>query len=204
MPSRWAAPTTALDKRSAGWHKTRVTRPAPRLRANLCIAAVLLAWHVPVLYHGLVSPRPLPGVPWNVHRCHDVTCLFTDKPEARRHYYVQVRRDGRPDWQTLDLTEYFPMHPFGYRTRLERLLGMWANEYIGDAALAQKELAAWLFRRHGELHPEQPRLTELRFVWAWVLLGVDPPPQGAARQPPLESFAFDRKRVLSVHLPEPR
>lgn len=54
------------------------------------------------------------------------------------------------------------MHPFGYRTRLERLLGVWGDK----PRRAHDELASWLFRRHAEAHPEQPRLTELRFVWA--------------------------------------
>ncbi|HEY0137577.1 MAG TPA: hypothetical protein VGB85_26010 [Nannocystis sp.] len=177
-----------------------MTGPAPRLRDRLCVAAVLLAWHLPVVYHGLVSARPLPGVPWNLHRCHDITCLFDDKPVARHHYYVQVRRIGRPDWQTLDVSELSPMVPFGYRSRIERLLTMWGEK----SGLAHRELASWLFRRHRELHPEQPQLTELRFLWTWVLLGEDPLPQGAARPPPAESFPFDRKRVLSVHLPEDR
>ena len=101
------------------------------MRDRLCVAAVLLAWHLPVLYHGVVSPRPLPGVPWNLHRCHDITCLFTDKPSARSHYYVQVRRVGRPDWQTLDISEHFPMRvarrgppaeSFPYNRRRAKLL----------------------------------------------------------------------------------
>jgi hypothetical protein len=171
---------------------------APRLRDRLCVAAVLLAWHLPVLYHGVVSPRPLPGVPWNLHRCHDITCLFTEKPIARHHFYVQVRRVGRPDWQTLDISEYFPMYPFGYRTRLERLLSVWGDE----PARGHHELAAWLFARHHAAHPELPRLTELRFLWTWVLLGEDPLPQGAARPPPAESFPYNRRHVLSVHVPK--
>ncbi len=177
-----------------------MTGPAPRLRDRLCIAGVLLGWHLPVAYHGFVSALPLPGVPWNVHRCHDVTCLFDQGPRARHHYYVQVRSVGRPEWVTLDVGEYFPMQPFGYRSRLERLLGAWGD----DGGRPHAELAAWLFARHREAHPELPQPSELRFVWAWVLLGVDPPPQGAGRPPPLESFPPQRRKVLSVHVPEER
>lgn len=171
---------------------------SPRLRDRLCVAGVLLAWHLPVLYHGVIGPRPLPGVPWNLHRCHDVTCLFTGGPEARHHYYVQTRSPGRPDWRTLDLTEYAPMQPFGYRSRLERLLGVWGTE----PALAHREAAAWIFRRHRELHPERPQPSELRFLWTWVLIAEDPAPQGAARPPPAESFPPNRRRVLSTHRAE--
>lgn len=170
----------------------------PRLRDRLCVAAVLLAWHTPVLYHGLVSASALPGVPWNLHRCHDITCLFDQRPVARHHYYVQVRSPGRPDWQTLEVGEHFPMQPFGYRSRFERLNASWG----ADNEPARAELAAWLFARHREAHPELPQPSVLRFVWAWVLLGVDPPPQGAAHAPPLASFAPERRRVLSVHTPE--
>ena len=55
------------------------------------------------------------NMPWNLHRCHDITCLFIVGPQARSHYYVQVRSRGRPDWRTLDVREYFPMQPFGHR-----------------------------------------------------------------------------------------
>lgn len=171
--------------------------PRARTYANLCVAGLLLAWHVPALYHGVFGPKPLPGVPWNLHRCHDITCLFIVGPQARSHYYVQVRSRGRPDWRTLDVREYFPMQPFGHRSRMERLLAMWGSE----SGPAHRELAAWLFARHRERHPELPQPDELRLLWTWVKISDDPPPQGDARPPAPESFAFDRRRVLSVHTP---
>jgi hypothetical protein len=159
---------------------------------------VLLAWHLPITYHGVVSTHRLPGVPWNLHRCHDIACLFDQAPTARHHYYLQVRTAERPDWTTVDVDEYFPMQPFGHRSRFERLLGHWGDR----PKRAHRELAAWLFARHRERHPEQSRWLELRFLWTWVNITEDPPPQGAARPPPAESFAYDRRRVLSVHRPE--
>lgn len=173
-------------------------RIAPRLRDRLCVAGFILLWFVPVVWHGVFSPPPIRGEPWNFHRCHDISCLFTDRPSSRNSYYVEVRYLGQPTWQTLDLAGYFDMEPFGYRTRMQRFLARWS----GKKSRGRAELAAWLFRRHAELHPDAPQPIELRFVWAWTIPSVDEPPQGDGRPPPLSDFPPDRSRIMSIHRPQ--
>jgi hypothetical protein len=174
-----------------------MTRIAPRLRDRLCVAGFLGLWLVPVVWHGVVSPARIPGEPANFHRCHDISCLFIERPESRNAYYVEVRYLGQPAWETLDLAGYFDMEPFGYRTRMHRLLARWN----GKKSRGRDELAAWLYRRHAELHPERKQPIDLRFVWAWTVPSVDEPPQRNARPGPLSEFPPERTRIMSRHAP---
>lgn len=171
-------------------------RIAPRLRDRLCVAGFIALWFVPVIGHS-VAPARVRGEPWNYHRCHDISCLFTDRPTSRNYSYVEVRYPGQPAWETLELGGYFDMQPFGYRTRLDRYMERWTKK----KSRGRKELAAWLFRRHAALHPEGPQPLELRFVWAWTVPSVDEPPTGNARPPPLADFPPDRIKIMSVHKP---
>lgn len=174
-----------------------MTSPPPRLRDRLCVAGFLSCWLVPVLWHGAVSSGRLPGEPRALHRCHDIACLFSQRPSSWNTYYAQVRRDGRPEWLTLDLAEYFPMRPFGHRTRMHRFLIEW-----GERSRGREELAEFIFRRHRELHPEAAQPVALRFVWTWTAPDIDRPPAGAWQPPPVERLPANRMRVLSTHTPE--
>ena len=168
----------------------------PALHVRLLVAAFFALWLVPVFWHGAVSQRRLPGEPLLLHDCHNIACLFVNRPPSWNSYYVQVRSLGRPDWQTLDLAEYFPMQPFGHRTRLHRFLVAWGGS---QRALGREEVAAWLFTRHQELHPQRRQPDELRFVWTWIAPDVDHPPEGAWVAPPVEALPANRTRILSVH-----
>lgn len=170
--------------------------PKPRWRDRLAVAAFLLLWLIPMVWHGAVNRRPLPGEPRLLHECHDIACLFTERPTSWNSYYVQVR-GVTPGWQTLDIREYFPMEPFGRRSRLHRLLLAWGPE----RELGRAEAARYIFARHRELHPgRQP--SELRFVWTWTAPSSDRPPEGAWQPPPVEQLPANRMRILSVHRPE--
>jgi hypothetical protein len=164
---------------------------------HAAVAAFLVLWAFPVLWHGAVSGRPLPGDFRRLHTCHDVACLFSDRPTAWNTYYVQVRRFGGL-WETLDTGPYFAMEPFGHRTRLHRFLINWGP----DAKARRAELAAWLFERHRQLHPEARQPTALRFMYTWTVPDPGSPPQGAWRSPKIEEVPPNRLRVLSVHTPE--
>jgi len=166
------------------------------LRQILVIAFVVL-WAFPVLWHGAVSSRPLPGDFRRLHTCHDVACLFSDRPSAWNTYYVQVRRQSAL-WETLDVSPYFAMEPFGYRTRLHRFLINWGTE----AEARREELAQWLFARHRALFPEARQPTALRFAYTWTVPDPARPPTGAWRPPSIEEVPANRLRVLSVHVPE--
>ena len=165
---------------------------------RLLVALFFILWLVPVLWHGAVSKRRLPGEPAVLHDCHNIACLFTERPSSWNTYYVQIRGRGRPDWQTLEIAEYFPMQPFGHRTRLDRLLTSWGP----GRARGREEVAAYVFARHRRLHPERRQPDELRFVWTWTAPQVDRPPEGAWQPPPVEKLAANRMRVLSLHRPE--
>jgi hypothetical protein len=166
---------------------------------HLAVVAFLVLWAFPVLWHGAVSGRPLPGDLRRLHTCHDVACLFSDRPSAWNTYYVQVRR-STPVWETLDVSPYFAMEPFGYRTRLHRFLINWGPE----AEARREELAQWLFARHQALAPEARPLTALRFAYTWTVPDPARPPTGAWRPPRIEEVPANRLRVLSVHAPETR
>jgi hypothetical protein len=184
-----------LDTRRGAWHIADMPPNRPRLRDRAAVAALLLAWTFPVLWHGVVSRRALPGEPRALHTCHDIACLFSDRPRVWHSFYVQVRGPGRPGWQTLELAPYFPMQPFGHRTRLHRYLIDWGE---GHAA-ARAELAAWFFARHAALHPDARQPDELRFVMTWSAPSPERPPQGAWAPPPFEALPANRVRVLSMH-----
>lgn len=173
-------------------------RITPRLRDRLCVVGFLGLWIVPVVWHS-VSPARLRIEPWNFHRCHDISCLFTDRPASRNTYYVEVRYPGQPAWEPLELAGFFEMEPFGYRTRLQRYLERWNRK----KSRGRQELAAWLYSRHAELYPERRQPIELRFVWAWTVPSVDEPPTGNARPPPLADFPPDRTKIMSNHFPPP-
>lgn len=172
--------------------------PAPRPWDRLCVAAFVLFWLIPVFWHGAVSRKPLPGDLRFLHNCHDIACLFTTRPSSWNAYYVQVRSPGVPDWQTLDTREYFPMQPFGHRTRLHRFLIDWGNK----GQRGRDEVAAFIFRRHRELHPDRRQPNELRFVWTWFAPLTDRPPAGRWNPPPVEQLPGNRMRILSTHRPE--
>jgi hypothetical protein len=174
----------------------QVSAPSPRLRDRACVVAFLALWHAPVLYHGAVSQWPARGEPWLLHRCHDITCLFIDRTDTTHSYYLQAIYPGR-DWQTVDPFEYFPMEPFGHRTRMYRFLAYWRPERQGG----RDELAAFVFRRHRELHPDDPQPTAVRFVHAWSKRRADVPPTGAWQAPPLSQVPPRQRRVLSTHTP---
>ncbi|MDC0720910.1 hypothetical protein [Nannocystis bainbridge] len=176
-----------------------MTYTLPRLRDRLCVAGFIAFWLVPLVWHGFVSPARLPGEPAIFHRWHSISCLFTDRPNQRNTYYVQVRYFGQSEWETLDLAGYFEMEPFGYRTRMHRYLVRWR----GKKSRGREELAAWLYRRHAELHPDRELPSELRFVHAWTIPSVDEPPTGDARPPPLSEFPEERTQIMSLHAPPP-
>ncbi|MBK7823809.1 hypothetical protein [Nannocystis sp.] len=170
----------------------------PRWWDRLCVAAFLVLWLIPVFWHGAVSRRIWPTEPRFLHACHDIACLFTTRPTSWNAYYVQVRGPGRPDWQTLDTREYFPMQPFGHRTRLHRFLIDWGSK----GQRGRDEVAAFIFARHRELHPDRRQPGELRFVWTWFAPLEDRPPPGRWDPPPVEKLPANRMRILSVHRPE--
>lgn len=167
---------------------------------NLAVVAFLVLWAFPVLWHG-VSARPLPGDFRRLHICHDVACLFSERPTAWNTYFVQVRRDG-PVWETLDISPYFAMEPFGHRTRLHRFLINWGLGPPGDRR--REELAQWFFARHRALFPTLVQPTALRFASTQTVPDPARPPTGAWRPPTIDEVAPERLRVLSVHVPEAR
>jgi len=170
--------------------------PAPRPWDRLWVALFLVFWLFPIVWHGAVSRKPLPIDPPLLHTCHDIACLFTIRPGTWNAYYVQVRSPGVPDWQTLDSREYFPMEPFGHRTRLHRYLIDWGTK---QGQRGREEVAAFLFRRHRELHPDRRQPGELRFVWTWFSPLTDRPPPGRWDPPPVDKLPANRMRILSVH-----
>lgn len=166
------------------------------LVGHVLVGLFLAFWAFPVVWHGAVSQRRLPLDPSWLHGCHDVACLFSERPRSWNSYYVQARFTGGP-WQTLDVAPFFAMEPFGYRTRMHRFLIHWGEGAAHEARRA--ELADWLLARYRALYPSAPQPAALRFVFTWSAPRVEDPPTGRWRAPRLEDVAPNRVRVLSTH-----
>lgn len=118
----------------------------------------IVFWITPLLYLGTTN-RYAPWTPKAFHNLHQTFRLFIGKFEWWPMTYLQGRV-GQGAWFVLPETDYFTMKPFGYRTRLTRYQEIFQKR----GALAHDELLAWVKNRHANLHPDEPRLTEVRLV----------------------------------------
>lgn len=160
------------------------TAPGPWRPRRIDVVALLgfgLLWLVPMAYVGYLGGPPVRWAP-QVRDLYAVSCLFGDSSERVSMFYVQVRYADRPVWRDLPEHEFFRQKPFGHRTRFDRFMARFG--YYEQADEARRDLALWLAARHAALHPEQPRIVALRYLWANRELSSDDPPQGRWTKPP--------------------
>lgn len=157
----------------------------------------LLGLITPMLWRGAIEPKhgPLRACPPVLADLHNLSCLFSVKPQGWAMFYVQGRRDGDPAWTTLDHREVYRLEPFGHRTRMHRYLQAWSRK----KGKATREMADHFFVRWDELHPDEPPLDEIRFTWTWHDPKVEEPPQGAWSPPPWEKVPPNKRRVIARH-----
>lgn len=177
----------------------------PRRRDRVAVAGFLLLFLIPMFLRSTVGDAPLPRFPAVLLKVQTIACLFTHKPDGWSSYYVQVRAQDSPLWQTLEQAELFPLQPFGRRTRMHRLLAAWGAK----PSAKTEDMARWIIARQLELHPNDPRPVELRFTRTWMIPSRDEPPRAGWRHPEWTEVPPQRRRVIVSYrvddlLKEPR
>jgi hypothetical protein len=119
-----------------------------------------------------------------------ISCLFRARPETVAYFHIQVRRGGA--WVDIDERAFFPMHPFGHRSRFDRFMERWG----GRSEPARADLARWLAVRDRALFPGLAPIEAVRFYAGNHPIRADDPPRGHWRKPALDP---GRERLLSTH-----
>jgi len=166
--------------------------PQPPGRDILVGVLVLALWVVPIV-EGALNAAPNPAWPTVVRDMSTISCLFRHRPERWSFFYLQVRREGG-DWRYWDEHEYFPMEPFGHRTRFDRFMERWGARRLR----ARDDLVRWLAARDRELHPQEPAIVAVRFLFGTREIRVDQPPDGHWQKPD-PSRLIRPPKVDSVH-----
>lgn len=163
----------------------------PRWLDLVLSLVVLGVWVVPIT-EGAFNAAPGRHWPGLVRDFGSISCLFRHRPENLPYYRLQVRRD-RGEWTQLDERQYFPMEPFGHRSRFDRFMDRWGYKDLA----ARDDLVAWIAARDRVLHPQDPPIAAVRFIAGNRPIRVgDPPPTGHWQKPPLD---LQRLRVDSTH-----
>ncbi len=195
-----------------------IARPA--LPARICSRRdgwmaylFMVLWLAPVLIVALTN-RGFPysmltriGVPHSISKevlnfannMYRVSCLFPKRITRWGNYYYLVRREGEREWISVPEHELARLKPFGYRTRLKRML-----DGIGDKDAARaryKAMAEFIKERYEARHPEGPPVVAVRLVRAVYLTGSDEMarPAGRWQRPPFHEVDSDRIELISTH-----
>ena len=196
--------------------KQKTTRLSDIVKAT----AFLVFWLVPVFYHALTHDNLYQWLPIRLWGHFHVTCLFTTDPSRWEEFYVQGTTDEK-HWFTLKDSEYTPMQPFGYVNRHWQMMH-WFTEledmrewlektpdtpasrrgirvrqlfYHNRTRLAD-EFAAWYRDRYTEKHPNQPRLSGIRFLAVHYPVGGEiAEPEGAWARREVEEIPTERIQV---------
>jgi hypothetical protein len=152
----------------------------PRIaRRDLALGlAFFVAWVVPI-WHGALAGYPSRALPAALRDFYSISCLFSRRSEEVPFYLVELQHQHERGWRRLPEHEYFRLLVFGYRTRCDRFMIRWGSQ----SRAARDELARWLARRHGEIHPDAPPVVAVRFLAGMHRIDPDVPPQGRWRKP---------------------
>lgn len=162
-------------------------------RIDLAVSlVVLVVWLVPIT-EGAFNAAPGKYWPGLIRDFGSISCLFRQRPESLPYYRLQVRRGEADEWTLLDERVYFPMEPFGHRSRFDRFMDRWG----GRDLKARDDLVAWIARRDRKLQPNDPPILEVRFLLGVHPIRVGDPPPAGHWQKPLPDEA--RPRVDSIH-----
>lgn len=167
-----------------------MTDPERFRRRDVFVSLFVLGlWLVPIT-EGALNAAPGRYWPGLIRDFGSVSCLFRSRPDTVRYFRVQVRRG--PEWTVLDEREFFPMHPFGHRSRFDRFMERWG----GRLDKSRADLARWIVARDRQLRPTAPPIVAVRFLAGNHPIRLDDPPPGHWVKPPLD---LRRERVLSTH-----
>jgi hypothetical protein len=176
-----------------GWVSNAPAHP-PRLLDVIGLLGFIIAWLVPVTYHGLTGLRPMPFMPLRLLHLTNISCLFTRAVPSWPFEYLQVlpKHDGA--WETLRESDYFDMPVFGNRTRFSEL----TRSELGPQAFY--ELTVWVQERYAERHGSFPvAVRVLRTYYSGTAM-----PAGRWRQPPLEAVPEEARAVVFTFYPGQR
>lgn len=167
-----------------------MTDPERFRRRDVFVSLFVLGiWLVPIT-EGAFNAAPGAHWPTIVRDFGSVSCLFRARPDAVRYFRVQVRRGG--DWVGLDEHEFFPMHPFGHRSRFDRFMERWG----GRLERSRVDLATWIVARDRQLRPDAAPIVGVRFLAGTHPIVPEDPPPGHWRKPPYDPKT---EKVLSTH-----
>ena len=175
-------------------------------------AALFVAlWLVPILYVGLFQK----SVPFEkmlgtirapeyftteisnfLNNNYRIACLFPDRVKSWSNYYFQVSLDHTGEnWISLEEDAYSRMKPFGFRTRLKRMIGWTINSDNGPAL--QRSMAEYVKARYEELNPKKPEVRSVRVIRIVYKSGEEEiaKPAGHWAIPPLDSIKHKKHWV---------
>ena len=131
----------------------------------------LVVWLIPISVVGVTGKPfgPGPGLSW----LHNVACLFDKRQPVWLFYHLEYRTEASEEWISLPFEPYAPMEPFGHTSRLDRRIRQ-IYSYRGKrrnppalwerARAQEREMAEWVRQRHAALYPDEPPVTEVRFL----------------------------------------
>ncbi|MBZ0165160.1 MAG: hypothetical protein K8I00_00035 [Candidatus Omnitrophica bacterium] len=173
----------------------------------------MVFWLVPILIVGLIN-KPFPyrmftgiGVPYRISRevlnfannMYRISCLFPKRVGSWGNYYYLVLLEGEKEWVSVPEEELSRLKPFGYRTRLKRMLDDARSDQTGK--LRRQAMAEFIRDRYETLHPDTPRVAAVRFMRAVYLTGSDTiaKPAGHWQRPPFHTIPTEQLRLVSTH-----
>lgn len=157
---------------------TTESRAGRWLRRDIVAGSLVFGlWIVPIV-EGALNASPNTAWPVVIRDMGSVSCLFRSRPERWSYFYLQTRREGG-DWRYWDEHEYFPMEPFGHRSRFDRFMDRWGTRSLP----ARDDLVAWLVGRDRALHPELAPIVAVRFLFLTQEIRTDQPPRGHWQKP---------------------
>ena len=172
------------------------TEPTPTLGDRIAVWGLLFVLLIPVLWRATVQQRAWPGTPRLLDDVQNIARLFTHRPEAWNSYYIQVRNRGEVRFETLDVSDFFGLRPFGHRDRLHRF---WARtRWQRNPVPAARDMAAWLWTRWPEVRPNDAPPEAIRFTRSWTRPQGEQRFDGAWTAPQWEDRRGRRKVLATV------
>lgn len=173
---------------------------APILRRDVIVGSLFVVlWLVPLL-HTAIAGYPTKGLQANVRDLYSVTCLFRHRTTELSLFYIQVRYADRRGYYDLDEVEYFPMQPFGHRSRFDRYMARFGHPKKADAQ--RLEVARFVADRHAQLHPDEAPIVSVRFIRAQHDIAEHYPPAGSWKKPPRNEVTRSSRVIGTYPLAE--
>ncbi len=160
--------------------------------AALFIVIACVLWLAPIGFVGSTD-RDVPHMPVYLKYNQRIACLFPRSVAIWKSYHVQYQRRGHGDeavWHELPGLDAFQLSNFGYRTRLQRILGQAYQKDRGQRRT--RELAEYIRRKlengEGPWAGERVSPLAIRFVRASQSVATLAKQKGAYRRPDLDDI----------------